>query len=398
MGATGIVAEYNPFHSGHGYQIGEIRKIRGEDETVIAVMSGDFVQRGDVAVFSKFARAQAACASGADIVIELPLPYCLSSAEGFAEAAVFLLNSMGVDCISFGSESGNTAGITETASALLRRDVNDRIKSYLKSNANCSYASAREAVLKEQSVAVSELIRNPNDILAVEYVKAILKNGYGVSILPVIRQAAAHDSFGTGELRSGLQLRDMLKNGEDISPFIPADAFKLYSEEASKGKGPVFTDNIGIQMISRLRMFSESYYKSLPGCEDGLGSRVFGAVREASGLRAVFESAKTKRYAEANIRRTVFAAALGVSREMYGKRPCYIRLLAANSRGMKYISANRQKFTLPVISKPAKIKEFGSEAEALFALGSSAHDFYVTGYGTIAECGEDWRTSPFILP
>ena len=168
MAIIGIVAEYNPFHTGHEYHIARSRELLGADSTVICVMSGDFVQRGEAALYSKFARAEAACRCGADLVIELPLPWALSSAEGFARGSLGLLGALGATHISFGSECGDVARLEKIAECLIDPMTNAEISRELYENANSSYASARQSVLERRLGDEAKLIEQPNNILAVE--------------------------------------------------------------------------------------------------------------------------------------------------------------------------------------------------------------------------------------
>ena len=189
MAIIGIIAEYNPFHTGHEYHIARRRELLGADSTVICVMSGDFVQRGEAALYSKFARAEAACRCGADLVIELPLPWALSSAEGFARGAVGLLGALGATHLSFGSECGDVQRLERIAENLIDPAVNAEISRELNENANNSYASARQTVLARRLGDEAKLIEQPNNILAVEYLKAIYEQRLDITAT-VFRSAA----------------------------------------------------------------------------------------------------------------------------------------------------------------------------------------------------------------
>ena len=185
MAIIGIIAEYNPFHTGHEYHIARSRELLGADSTVICVMSGDFVQRGEAALYSKFARAEAACRCGADLVIELPLPWALSSAEGFARGAVGLLGALGATHLSFGSECGDVQRLERIAENLIDPAVNAEISRELNENANNSYASARQTVLARRLGDEAKLIEQPNNILAVEYLKAIYEQRLDITPMTV---------------------------------------------------------------------------------------------------------------------------------------------------------------------------------------------------------------------
>ena len=193
MSIIGIVGEYNPFHSGHEYHIRQSRLNLGEDCPVVCVMSGDFVQRGEPAIYSKFARAEAACRCGADLVVELPLPWSLSSAEGFARGAVYLLSKLGVTHLSFGSEAGELEPLETIAQSLLDPAVNGEIKQVLNNDASLSYAQARQKALETRLGELSGQLELPNNILAVEYLKAIYELRLDLQPMTVLRFGSGHD-------------------------------------------------------------------------------------------------------------------------------------------------------------------------------------------------------------
>ena len=175
MNICGIVCEYNPFHKGHLYQLEESKCRLGEETVTVGVMSGDYVQRGEPAIFSKFARAEAASRCGVDLVVELPLPWALSSAEGFAAGAVAILSALGCTHLSFGSESGELEVMETLAECLLNPLTLEAVKKRMTAEPNLSFATARQLVLEEKVGERAKLIEKPNNILAVEYLKAIYK-------------------------------------------------------------------------------------------------------------------------------------------------------------------------------------------------------------------------------
>ena len=231
MGTVGIIAEYNPFHTVHAYQLAEAAK--GADGVIVA-LSGDFVQRGDAAVFSKFARAEAAVRGGASLVMELPLPWCLASAEGFARGGVGLLYSTGlVDTLSFGSESADISRLTAAADALETENFREALRRELKSGA--SFAAARQrAVSFITGENIAAVLNDPNDLLAVEYIKASRTLGTDMAFCPVLRKGTGHDGEG-----SASALRTRLAKGEDIFSDIPRGAAEVFKREIAAGRGPV---------------------------------------------------------------------------------------------------------------------------------------------------------------
>lgn len=399
MAIIGIIAEYNPFHTGHGYHIARSRELLGADSTVICVMSGDFVQRGEAALYSKFARAEAACRCGADLVIELPLPWALSSAEGFARGAVGLLGALGATHLSFGSECGDVQRLERIAENLIDPAVNAEISRELNENANNSYASARQTVLARRLGDEAKLIEQPNNILAVEYLKAIYEQRLDITPMTVQRIGSGHDMTGDIGPKSASELRRMILSGEKVDNYIPKNALDVYSREESLGRQAMSRDFHETAILSRLRMFGENYYNSLPDSGGGLGSRLYKAAHEEATLDGILAAVKTKRYALSRIRRMCLCAALGVKKGAADGTPPYARVLAANSRGCEYLRVLSKDPTIPVITKPAAARTLSAKREQVFELGAAANELYVLAYRAEQERrgGQDWRTSPKIV-
>lgn len=399
MSIIGIVGEYNPFHSGHEYHIRQSRQALGEDCPVVCVMSGDFVQRGEPAIYSKFARAEAACRCGADLVVELPLPWSLSSAEGFARGAVYLLSKLGVTHLSFGSEAGELEPLETIAQTLLDPAVNGEIKQVLSGDASLPYALARQKALEARLGELSSQLELPNNILAVEYLKAIYELRLDLQPMTVLRFGSGHDKEGGSGPKSAAELRRMIRKGADISPFIPKEAVQVFAREKQQGRAFTDTDMLEAAIISRLRLFGPAYYEALPDGNDGIGRRLYVAAHEEASLDAITAAAKTKRYALARIRRMCMCAALGVKAGMAEELPPYARVLAANARGCALLREISRKGEIPVITKPASVREMSAECREIFSLGAAAHDLYVLGFCAREEKkgGKEWRTSPKIV-
>lgn len=399
MSIIGIVGEYNPFHSGHEYHIRQSRQALGEDCPVVCVMSGDFVQRGEPAIYSKFARAEAACRCGADLVVELPLPWSLSSAEGFARGAVYLLSKMGVTHLSFGSEAGELEPLETIARTLLDPAVNGEIKQVLSGDASLPYALARQKALETRLGELSTQLELPNNILAVEYLKAIYELRLDLQPMTVLRFGSGHDREGGSGPKSASELRRMIRKGDDISAFIPKEAALVFEREKEQGRAYTDTDMLEAAIISRLRLFGPAYYEALPDGNDGIGRRLYVAAHEEASLDAITAAAKTKRYALARIRRMCMCAALGVKAGMAEELPPYARVLAANARGCALLREISRKGEIPVITKPASVREMSAECREIFSLGAAAHDLYVLGFCAREEKkgGKEWRTSPKIV-
>ncbi len=400
LSVIGIVGEYNPFHYGHMHHIAETKKLMGEDCPVVCVMSGDFIQRGEAAVYSKFARAEAAVQSGVDLVLELPLPWVLSSAEGFARGAVGLLGSVGVVThLSFGSECGEVEVLETIAETLIDPLIGTDIRAELAADEGIPFAVARQRAAAKRIGEMSCQLETPNNILAVEYIKAIYNLGLDMKTVTVQRFGSGHDELSGEGYKSAAEIRRMISGGRDISAALPDSAGAVYRREEKLGRGPVMQESLESALLSRLRMLPDEAYAALPDVGEGLHNRIARAAREECTLDAVLAAGKSKRYALSRIRRIIMCAALGIDAHMSDETPPYARVLAANGRGCALLRQMSERSLIPVITKPAEVKGLGNERRRLFELGSSAHDLYVLGYNARAERrgGADWRTSPKIL-
>lgn len=375
---AGIVAEYNPFHRGHAHQIAETRRLLGDHCAVLCVMSGDFVQRGDAAVFDKFARAEAAVRGGADLVLELPLRWSLSSAEGFARGAVSILKSAGVVThLSFGSETGELAPLQKAAAGLRDGALGELLREALKQG--LSFPAARQNALERLIGKDAAVLSNPNDLLAVEYLRAIHDLDAALAPVAVRRVGAHHDAAGESDYPSASWLRERMRAGEDVSAWAP------HLPKAS----PVFSEDLEIALLSRLRMLPKEAFAALPDCAEGLENVLYRAVHSADTLDGVLAEAKSKRYPMSRLRRMLLCAALGVRRS--DGLPPYLRVLAANEQGRALLHTMRGAASLPVITKPADARDMPE-----FQLTADAHDLYVLAQPDKTP-GQDWRHTPVML-
>lgn len=398
MNTVGIVAEYNPFHSGHAYHLQRTKLMLGDDCAAVCVMSGDFVQRGSAAAYNKFARAEAALRCGVDLVLELPLAWSLSSAEGFARGAVGLLDALG-QCthLSFGSECGDIELIKDTAQALIDPAMNAAIKAEL--GGGIPYAAARQEALRRRDPRLASVLDTPNNILAVEYVKAIYNEGARLEPVTVPRFGAGHDEQGSAGPKSASEIRHRMAEGANMKEYMPASAAEVFQKEENAGRGFMTDAALETAILSRLRMLDIETFNRLPDAGGGLGTAIYNAVREETGLDAIAAAAKSRCYAMSRIRRMIMCAALGVTAGMADGFPPYARVLAANETGRAVLKAAGSTTDIPLITKPADAHGLSSRVEGTFSLGADAHDLYVLGYRAREERrgGADWRTSPYIV-
>lgn len=393
MGAVGIVAEYDPFHLGHSYHIAETRRLLGENIPVVCVMSGSWRQRGECALTDKWTRSALALKGGADLVLELPLPWAISSAEGFARGAVELLKATGVvDALSFGSESGE--GEKLKALALTLESEEYRTALHAETDKGISFALAREKAAVKCMGKTAQLLRGANDSLGVEYLRAA---GDELGYVSVKRQGVSHDSdCPTEGYASASLIRDLVRAGqwEAAERWLPAGTVKELQASGVADMG-----NVERAFLARLRSMTGAGFAALPdsGMAEGLPARLVKAAGKAESLAEFYALAKTKRYAHARIRRLALWAFLGLTAADRGEKPEYLRVLGMNGRGKILLREMKERAALPIITKPAHIKELGEEAQRLFALECRGTDLFGLCFDKIRPCGMDYTTGPVIL-
>ena len=398
MDFIGVVCEYNPFHNGHAYHLRESARLT-DGQGVVCVMSGDFVQRGEAALYAKYARAEAAVRGGADVVFELPLPWALASAEGFARGAVGLLAAIGATTLSFGTESEDLGILDTLARRLIEPQTVELIRAKMADEPELSFAAARQRVLEQLCGEGARALETPNNILAVEYLKTICEQELSIKPLAVRRLGSAHDGAGEGNTRSASEIRSLLSRGESADRFMSASSRAVFERDTAQGRGIPSRTALETAILARLRMLRPADFAALPDASGGLGERLCRAAAEEPSLDAVFAAVKNKRLAMSRVRRACYCAALGVRSGMADGIPPYARLLAANARGREMLAELRESSEIPIVTKPASVRELGERSETVFSLGAAAHDLYVLGYRAAEERrgGADWRTGPRIV-
>ena len=398
MDFIGVVCEYNPFHNGHAYHLRESARLT-DDRGVVCVMSGDFVQRGEAALYAKYARAEAAVRGGADVVFELPLPWSLASAEGFARGAVGLLAAIGATTLSFGTESENLGILDTLARRLIEPQTVELIRAKMADEPELSFAAARQRVLEELCGEGARALETPNNILAVEYLKTIYTENLSLKPLGVRRLGSAHDGAGEGNTRSASEIRSLLSRGESADRFMSASSRAVFERDTAQGRGIPSRPTLETAILSRLRMLRREDFLALPDASGGLGERLFRAAGEEPTLDAVFAAVKNKRLAMSRVRRACYCAALGITSNAADGIPPYARLLAANARGREMLAELKETSGIPIVNKPSSVRELGERSEMIFSIGAAAHDLYVLGYRAAEERrgGADWRTGPRIV-
>ena len=401
MKICGIIAEYNPFHNGHLYQIEETRRMLGPDTAVVCCMSGDFVQRGEAAVMDKTRRAKAAVMSGADLVLSLPLRWSLSSAQGFADGAIHILGMAGAEHISFGAEDDDVEALSEIAGLIAEKSVIDGTLATMMGS-GVSYARARERELYKRIKDRASLISTPNNILAVEYLRAVRQQGLDISPVAVKRTGAAHDGdTPDGVIASASYIRQLARGGrlDEAAGFMPPQSLEQLRRAAHDGAAMLDLSRLDCAMTAVLKRCSIEQLSKLPDASEGLEHRLYDAIQAGVDLEDICGGAKTKRYAYSRIRRMLYCAFLGIEKKPAGSLPGYTRVLAFNDRGRQVLSAVEQREDFVFITKPAAAKRLPEEERAGFELeaaASAAYDLALPGYRDFPR-GREWTCGPIYI-
>ena len=370
MADIGIICEMNPMHKGHEYLLREARAQGAE--RIVCAMSGNTVQRGSFAVADKYARAEALVRSGADLVIELPFPWCSGSAEEFALGGVFVIKDF-CDTLLFGSECGNIERLKNAASVADSTEFRRKYKDALADGSQAARAYY-DLLLKSGAGELSS-----NDLLGVEYMRAAKKVGANISFATVKRQGAAYDkeTVSDGEYPSALAIREMWKKGEfeSTKKYLPDGTLEVIQRVRAAGQ---LTDMSCAEaaILAFFRLCEPRDMEGIAGAEGGIVNRFCEAAKASADLDEMFERVRTKRYTDAHLRRVMLYCMTGVRKKDLRAMPLYTTLLGATDAGRELLSAARKKGSLEVVTKPADANArarqtvLGAKADALFTLAT----------------------------
>lgn len=400
MKTCAIIAEYDPFHAGHARQIRLIREAFGEDTRVISIMSGNFTERGSTAVADKYLRAKAAVLCGVDLVLELPFPFSMLSAEFFAGAGVHIANAIGVvDLLSFGSESGDLGRLSQAVEAQLTEDFAKNLGALSEERPEAGYPALAEAALTPMIGDCGDLF-SPNQILALEYLKALKRTGS--RILPHTVRRVGQDFSDDVPGRSAYPSASAIRAASKKDPYsaiemMPEKVRPLFREALGKGEFPCSVGALSPAILSYFRLNAPDPAKTYHDAAGGLYTRLRNASFEATDLSALISLASTKKYTDARLRRAVLCSFFGVTSSDAKEKPAYTQLLASGPVGLGILKEIKKASDFPVLTKPSAVealsadakrqKERSDLADAIFALTSPIP---VDGRRTL-------RQTPFIL-
>lgn len=376
-----VICEFNPFHNGHRYLLDKMRE-KGCDG-IICVMSGSFTQRGEAAIADKFSRAESALKFGADVILELPAPYAVASAQRFARGGARIIAATGVvDKVYFGSECGNIEIISKAAKAVDNPKVIELLKE--KMNSGDYYPTALEKSVDEVfGCEISRVLSSPNNILGVEYLRELEK--FSISAETIERKAVAHDSSESIDgFASASLIREMILKGEDVSELVP---WSVISNPASADFGER-------AVLYKLRTISVDELREIADVTEGLENRIIAAARKCNSLDELFAEIKTKRYTLARLRRIVTSAMLGITKDLQNTPVSYLRVLGFTDKGKDIVSMIAKNGSLPVITSAARgLESLEGNAKKVLECDIKATDVRTLFEREISESGKDFTTA-----
>jgi len=381
---NGIIAEFNPLHNGHKYIID---KAKENSDGVICVMSGNFVQRGDIAILSKFERAKMAIEAGVDLCIELPTPWAMSTAQTFAQGGVSIFDRLGViDSIYFGSECGDIDLLQRAVQIFENKNFVEMLTAQLKNGV--TFAAARQTVADRIDPDAAQILNSSNDILGIEYICALNRTGSNITPKCVKRQGVIHDSGqANGDFLSASQIRKIVSCGdfESIKTFVPKNVFELIE------KGNVADINrIENDILGKLRRTSLAQLRDLPDISEGIENRLLNAAKASVNLEELYSFIKTKRYTLSRVRRLVLSAYLDLKAKYTTIPVPYARVLGFSKKGEEIIRLIQKNTQIPLIMRTSEIENLDTLAQEIFKCETIATDLYALSLSKPLPCGTEY--------
>ena len=390
----GIIAEFDPFHRGHAHLIAQA-KAALPGAPVVCAMSGPFTQRGEAAIVSKYARAEMALRCGADLVVELPVQWAVSSAESFARGGVQILHALGVTHLAFGSESGDLTALQAVAQALDSDAFPNALRPYLQQG--LPFASARQKALETLvGVETAACLTRPNNLLGIEYLRAIQTLAPEMRALTIPRVGVTHNAAGVNEgFASASQIRQWLLAGEleRACAQMPGLAAGIL-----RGQAPAALTYNARGILTILRRMTPEDWRALPDCGEGLEHRLCRTAGESTTLEQFWDAVKSKRYAHARIRRLTLWAYLGLTRqERWTEGVPYVRVLGLCEGGKGVLKQAKGLGRLPVLTKPAQVKRWDERCQRQFDLDASAQMLWGMCLPEGGQALNEWAMGPVVI-
>jgi len=384
MKTVAIITEYNPFHNGHQYQIDRVREIFGADTAIIAIMSSCFTQRGEAAIADKGIRSRAAVDCGVNLVLELPFPYSAASAEFFASAGVHIASRLRVvDYLVFGTEANGLEELYEIAEGFLSPELDSKLEALRadEDNGTLGYpALLCKAYYEIFGKDISALASSPNNILAIEYIKALLRTASTVKPYAIKREGAGYDDeMLVGEsLQSASAIRNELKNSAySALDYVPDSAKTIYLKAIAEGKMPSDIARLDTAFISHFRLNPSNTRLDFHDSNGGLYNRILDKSRDAESISSLTAAASTKKYTTARIRRAILFSYFGVTSSEVRTMPEYTQVLAADTVGCALLKRIKKMSDFCILTKPSSVglsglalkqQELSAKAESVYGM------------------------------
>lgn len=381
MKIGGIIAEYNPFHNGHRYQIEQF-KLKHNITHLVVVMSGNFVQRGDVAIIDKFKRSKMAIQGGADLILELPVCYALSTAEYFALGGIYLLNSLGcVDTLSFGSSSDID---TLTKISKLSNELRNSNEVLELMNNGLTFPNALAKVVSTLNYDYSNVLGEPNNVLGLEYIRALNRLHSNIEPTTLVRKNVQHNSTAPlDNFASASYIRNEILKGANVSKLMPNYDIITSNDIHS-------IESLERVILYKLRCTSIEELQSTFDVSHGLEHRILQATKKSTSLNDLLFNIKSKRYTLARIRRIVLNVLLGITKQDISTMPPYARILAMNTKGTEILSIAKKRASIPIGTSLAKLEKISTECKKFATLESKSTDIYELSSNKSISCGTDY--------
>lgn len=391
MSVIGIVCEFNPFHNGHKHLIDSVKK---QGDVVVCVMSGNYVQRGEPAIFPKDVRVMSALKNGVDIVLELPFVYATASAEYFAKNAVKILDSFGCNKIAFGTEGATVNDLQKIVDILLNEDFSNKVKEYLETGVN--YPSARESALKDYGCNFD--VSTPNNILAVEYLKSIRELNSNIQAVAINRIGAGYnDDCAVDNIASATYLRNLINEKASFEKYVPSNTCDLYNECLENGN-VLSLKKYETALLSLLRTNKFSNLSEIANMAEGLENRIIDSIKTGKSTVEIYDKAKTKRYTHSRIRRAVLCLAFNVTTNDLEISVPYCRMLGFNKNSSESLGKLALNCKLPyVVSYNDITKLKNKNANRIFELENLSTDIYSLVMNSTYVCSKEMTFSPVKL-
>lgn len=384
----GIIAEYNPFHNGHLYHI-ENSKTQSGADSIVAIITGNFTQRGNTSIVNKWEKTKMAISSGVDLVIELPTIYSLSSAENFAEGGIKILNELGiVDTISFGMENDNILDINNIANVLYSesKEYKEILKKELDSGIAYPLARQKALVTYLKDKKYEEILNGSNNILAIEYLKALKKLKSKIEPIGIKREKVFYNSRKiVDEYASATGIRQLLerKRIEEVARVVPRNTFNILLENISRGTFVLDLSVFSKEIIYKLRCMNKKEIANLPEVSEGLENLIKDSACKTNNIIELINLIKSKRYTQTRVQRILLYALLEITKEdleMSKKVIPYIRILGFNDKGKKLLSKISSKATVITSVKKFEDTNKNIKYKRMLEIDKIATDIYTLGY------------------